>query len=73
MSRFKITKKYYSPDVNDFLYLVYERELLFFWNCLSSHTTLEHARHHIASILEGEAREKKDHQTTRKEELVSYF
>ena len=73
MTRFKITKKYYSPDRNDFLYRVYERDFLFFWKSLSSHNSLEHSNHYIASILEAETREKRKMTTTPKAELVSYL
>lgn len=73
MRRFKITKKYYSPDSNDFLYRVYERHFLFFWECLSSHNSLEKANHYIASILESETREQRNMTSTPKEKVVSYL
>lgn len=73
MKRFKITKKYFSPDANDFLYKVLEREFLFFWSHLSSHGTLEKANHYIASLLESEEREKRRMTSTPKEETVAYL
>jgi hypothetical protein len=71
MKRFKITKKYYSSDPNDYLYRVYERSFLFMWDCLSSHKSLERAEHHIASILESEERERLT-RPIKSEEVVSY-
>lgn len=72
MKRFKITKKYFSPDPSDCLYRVHEREFLFFWNHLSSHDTLPKAKHHIASILENDSRLERFLKDTPDEEVVSY-
>lgn len=68
MKRFKIVKHYHGPDA--YLYRVYERYNLFFWSYKAACSTIEQAKHTIASYIEAEERKKSEKKMIPRDEVV---
>jgi hypothetical protein len=70
MKRFKIVQHF--TDASDHMFRIYERRNFFFWQWVTSFSTIEKCNHHIACILEKEERDRQKVKNTPADKVIAY-
>jgi hypothetical protein len=70
LEKFKIVKNWYSSAEDSYQFRVYKREMLFFWAYKTTCSTIEQAKHAIASWIEKDQKEKQSKKAIPKDEVV---